>query len=70
MMTLETWMHHRKKRLLTEKKEALFQAMRSTPDFHRKRAALYETLTRLEHYRREERMTPHALASLGIPFAI
>ena len=67
-MTLETWMNNRKVVLLHQRKEVLFQQVRKSQDFHRTRAALFDTLTRIEQYKREEMPaeTP-TLASLSIP---
>lgn len=67
-MTLETWMNSRKVVLLTERREALFQQVRKSQDFHRTRAALFDTLTRIEQYKRAEVVSEApSLAALNIP---
>lgn len=45
-------MNTRKMIILTEKSEKLFDQLTQTPNFHGKRAELYDTLSRMAHIKR------------------
>jgi hypothetical protein len=51
-MSLENWMNTRKMILLSEKSEKLFDQLTQTPNFHGKRAELYNTLSKMAHIKR------------------
>ena len=51
-MSLENWMDTRKVILLTEKRNQLFDQLPQTKKFHKKRAELYDTLSRMAHIKR------------------
>lgn len=51
-MSLENWMNTRKIILLTEKTEKLFNLLPQTPNFHGKRAELYDTLSKMASIKR------------------
>jgi hypothetical protein len=61
----ENWMTNRKLVLLNQRKEKLFKGLKQTPEFRLQRSRLFETLSKIEYYKKEDTASPPI--SLEIP---